>query len=320
MNREQLERRQAWIYLAAISAGLWLGFASPDSGAALEALLWPVLGVLLFTTFSQIPLDHLPAAFSNRRFLVALLFGNFLVVPALVWLLVATLPPDPALRLGVAAVLLVPCTDWFITFAHLGRGNAVLAIAAAPLLLLLQLALLPVYLLLLFDGSILMSSIDPGKVAAAFGIIVVAPLVLAYGLERWAGTSPVRRTRVARLGWLPVPLLALVVFIISASQAYAVRDGLPELGQVALVFSGYLLLVAWIGRFIGLRFDLDVPAARTLVFSLGTRNSFVVLPLALVLPAGWEAAAVVIVLQILVELLGMLCYLLWVPRRLLPDS
>lgn len=46
----------------------------------------------------------------------------------------------------------------------------------------------------------------------------------------------------------------------------------------------------------------------------------IVLGLTLALPAGWEAAAVVIVLQTLVELLGMTAYLRWVPTRLLPDS
>ncbi|MDP3222391.1 MAG: hypothetical protein Q8M96_04570, partial [Rubrivivax sp.] len=51
---------------------------------------------------------------------------------------------------------------------------------------------------------------------------------------------------------------------------------------------------------------------------LGTRNSFVVLPFALSLPAGWELAAVVIVVQSLVELLGMVFFLWWVPRHLFP--
>lgn len=58
------------------------------------------------------------------------------------------------------------------------------------------------------------------------------------------------------------------------------------------------------------------PQARVLAFSFGTRNSFVVLPLALALPAGWELAALVIVLQSLVELLGMAVYLVLVPRIL----
>ena len=41
-----------------------------------------------------------------------------------------------------------------------------------------------------------------------------------------------------------------------------------------------------------------------------------VLPVALSLPGGWEVAAVVIVVQSLVELFGMVFYLWWVPRWL----
>ena len=55
---------------------------------------------------------------------------------------------------------------------------------------------------------------------------------------------------------------------------------------------------------------------RTLAYSLGTRNSFVVLPFALALPAGWEPTVVVIVVQSLVELFGMMFYLWWLPGRL----
>lgn len=42
---------------------------------------------------------------------------------------------------------------------------------------------------------------------------------------------------------------------------------------------------------------------------LGTRNSFVVLPFVIALPAGWKPAAAVIVAQSLVELFGMMIYL-----------
>jgi arsenite transporter len=142
-TRLTLERRQVWIYLAAILAGLALGRVQPAMALAFEVLLWPVLGLLLYATFVQVPLLHLTEAFRDRRFTGVVLLGNFLLVPLLVWLLVQMLPPDPVLRLGVMLVLLVPCTDWFITFTQLGRGDASRAIAVTPVNLLLQLILLP---------------------------------------------------------------------------------------------------------------------------------------------------------------------------------
>ena len=47
MKLQNLERHQAWIYLAAILSGLVLGALAPSIAGVLEALLWPVLGFML---------------------------------------------------------------------------------------------------------------------------------------------------------------------------------------------------------------------------------------------------------------------------------
>lgn len=57
-------------------------------------------------------------------------------------------------------VLLVPCTDWFITFSQLGSGNVPRAIAVTPIDLLLQLLLLLVYLWLML-GADLSTALTP---------------------------------------------------------------------------------------------------------------------------------------------------------------
>ena len=105
--REQLERYQVWLYLLVILAGMTIGWMSLEQTRHWEALLWPALGVLLYTTFTQVPLIHLRSAFRDRRFLAALLTGNFILIPVVVGLLLWLLPDDPAIRLGVLLVLLV---------------------------------------------------------------------------------------------------------------------------------------------------------------------------------------------------------------------
>ena len=59
---------------------------------------------------------------------------------------------------------------------------------------------------------------------------------------------------------------------------------------------------------------------RALVFTAVTRNSLVVLPLALALPAGYELAPAVVATQTLVELTGMIVLTRAVPTWLLPSS
>ncbi|MFT3758368.1 arsenic resistance protein [Thauera sp.] len=309
-----LERNQVWIYLAAILLGLLLGSVRPDTASFLELLLWPSLVLLLYATFVQVPLLHLGASLRDHRFISAVLLGNFVLVPALVGLLVQCLPPDPALRLGILLVLLVPCTDWFITFTQLGGGSVLRAIAVTPVNLLLQLLLLPVYLWLM-AGAELAGAFESVEMWSAVAVVVL-PLLLAAISERWIEAKREREVVRSSLAWLPVPLLALVVFLIAGAQASVVLGTLDVLPAVVPLCAFFLVAVALIAKLLARLFGLPTDQARTLAFSLGTRNSFVVLPFALALPAGWETAAVVIVVQSLVELFGMVFYLWWVPRRL----
>ncbi|MGH7449078.1 MAG: arsenic resistance protein [Longimicrobiales bacterium] len=309
-----LERVQVAIYLAAITVGVAVGTVLPELGPVLTTVLWPVLGLLLFVTFVQTPLNRLGTSLLDRRFVFAAVVGNFVLVPLLIWGLLHLAPTDPAIRLGVLLVLLVPCTDWFIPFARMGGGDAARAIAFTPLSLLLQLALLPVYLQI-FVGSRFDTAFVRAEMLVAFFGLILLPLLLAFvtqevKLGKWADrlAQPVRM--------LPVPLLAFVVFLIAAAQSGRLIGRLGSVATVLLVFALYLVAAALLAKLLASALRLPATHARVLAFSFGTRNSFVVLPLALALPSGWEMAALVIVLQSLVELIGMAAYVVIVPRIL----
>lgn len=199
LSRLTLERRQVWIYLAAILSGLVLGGLRPELGTLFDALLWPVLGALLYATFMQVPLLHLREAVRDHRFIAAVLIGNFVLLPLLAWLLVQALQSEPALRLGVLLVLLVPCTDWFITFSQLGGGNVPRAIAVTPLNLLLQLLLLPLYLWGMASAE-LAAAMRPEALWPAV-VLVLSPLLLAALSERWIEARPGRDVWRERSAW-----------------------------------------------------------------------------------------------------------------------
>lgn len=315
----RLERHQVPIYCAAVLLGVVVGLGWPAGAALLERSIWPVVGTLLYVTFLQVPLLRFRQALADVRFLGAILTANFVFVPVVVWLLLKLLPPSPALRLGVALVLLTPCTDWMNTFTLLGRGDAHRTLAATPLLLLMQIGLLPPLLWLLLEREV-------GRVVAirpfwqAFGGLIVLPLALAW-LTEWAGKrSPVLARGIARSAPWPVVLLAVTVLSITASQIALVLALLPDLPLVTLIFAAYVGLAAVVGRFTVWLFGLPPVAGRGVIFSAGTRNSFVVLPLALALPEEWQLAVAVIVIQTFVEMLGMLAFVYLVPRWVLRDE
>lgn len=163
-------------------------------------------------------------------------------------------------------------------------------------------------------GQTFREVIRAGRFIEVFILLIVIPLVASGSTQFWAERRPLGKRIVEGLAWLPVPCLAVVLLLIALSQAgHAVND-LRGMEQVILAFVLYVVLAAGIGMWTARLLKLPAAAGSTLIFSVGTRNSFIVLPFVLALPAGWELAVTVVVLQPLVELLGVLVYLHLVPR------
>lgn len=297
--------------------GVALGHLAPRLAHHAEALIWPMLAGLLFTTFTQTPLREIPRAWADRRFLGAAITGNFVLLPVLAFALTRVFDDGGPVQIGLLLVLLVPCTDWFLTFTHLGRGDTARAAALTPLNLVLQLVLLPLYLWLMTDLGALFVEGASWLAAAAVVIIPLIAAVLVEPLLREPVDGPRRRDRLA--GW-PVPLLGLVIVAVTASQAQEVIAAAGALPLVVVVSAVFLVLAVGVAMLLGALWALPVPVRRTLAFSFATRNSFIVLPLALALPLGWEIAAVVVVAQSLVELLGMILMLRLIPGLVFPQG
>jgi len=309
--RDTLEGNQIGIYFAAIGAAALIALTLPGT-TALEVGINPALALMLFVTFLQVPLPELGKAFARVRFLAALLATNFIVVPLLVAGLIRFLPEAPMLRLGVLMVLLTPCIDYVVTFAHLGRADAKVLLASTPALLIAQMLLLPVYLNV-FLGEDAARFVQVGPFVHAFFWLIAVPLGLAAAVQLWAGRSPAGQRMATGLGLLPVPATALVLFVVIASVLPQLGPALDDALRVVPVYVAFAVAAPLLGWAVGRAFRLDAPTVRTLAFSAATRNSLVVLPLAFAVPGAVPLLPAVIVTQTLVELLSELAYVRLMP-------
>lgn len=312
-----MERFQVPLYLAAISTGVLIGLGAPSAGPALEHVINPALGLLLYVTFLQVPASSFLAAVRDGRFMTTIVAVNFIVVPLLVAAVFWLLPADQAVRIGVLLVLLCPCVDYVIVFSGLAGGDSRRLLASTPVLLLLQMLMLPMFLWL-FMGSDLASVVDVGPFVEAFVVLIVIPLTLAWATQWWAANQRSGGRFTTGVSTLMVPLMMLVLGVVVASQVPTIDDNWTSVLAVVPVYLAFLTAMALVGAAIGKLAGLDTEGRRAIVFSGGTRNSLVVLPLALALPAGLELAAAVVVTQTLVEVIGMVVYVRVVPR-LVPD-
>ncbi|WP_415378670.1 arsenic resistance protein [Halosimplex sp. TS25] len=318
-GRDWLARNQVAVYAVAVLAAVALGLGRPAQDSTFEALIEPVLVVLLYVTFLEVPFVRLREAFADRRFLAAALGMNFLVVPAVVWTLTRFLAADPVVLVGVYMVLLTPCIDYVIAFTELAGGDSGQVTAVTPALMVVQLLLLPAYLWL-FMGRQVAAAIEPGPFVEAFLTLIALPLALAWVTEAWAERSERGRRFQDTAGWLPVPMMAATLLVVVASQLPRVRDSFDQIAAVVPIYVAFLVAMPLLARVVAGRLRLDVGSGRALVFTSVTRNSLVVLPLALALPAGYELAPAVVVTQTLVELCGMVVLTRVVPAWLVPDA
>lgn len=310
--RDVLERWQAPIYLvtvvlAAVSAWQF------DGMQVLEVAINPALALMLYVTFLQVPWTALRAVWEQGRFLLALLVTNFVAIPLLVGVLSLMVPSDELLRFGVLLVLLAPCIDYVVTFAHMGKADARLLLACTPVLLVMQMLLLPFYIEVML-GSQAADWVQLGAFVDAFTGLIVAPLALAVATQWWVQRSSTGQRWSAVLALLPVPATAMVLFVVMAAVVPQLGAAPDAVRQVLPVYVAFAVLAPAIAWCVAQLFKLPAPAARAVAFSGSTRNSLVVLPLALAVPGAMPVLPAVIVAQTLVELVSELVYIQLMPK------
>lgn len=313
MSVEWVERHQVVLYLAGIILGSIVGLAFPQIADPTELAINPVLALLLYATFLGIPFGKIGHASRDWRFLTTILLVNFILVPGIVWLLSRIVAHDQVLLVGVLFVLLTPCIDYVIVFTGLAGGDETKLLTATPLLMLAQMFLLPLFLWM-FVGAEFVGLVEFGPFVEAFVLIIALPLIAAALTQFAAARSHTGRKIERAVMSAMVPLMVATLTVVAASQIGGVS---ARLGSLLLVVPIYVLFAAVmvpIGMLAGKAASLDIPGRRAIVFSGVTRNSLVVLPLVLALPAAFDLVPLVVVTQTLVELVVMVIFVRLIPR------
>ena len=306
-TKDLLENQQIIIYFIAISISILITFFIPNT-SYFETAINPALALMLFVTFLQVPISELTSAFKNIKFIFALLFSNFIIIPIIVFGLIQFLPDNPLLKLGVLFVLLTPCIDYVVTFSHLGKANAKLLLSSTPILLIVQIVLLPIYLnIFLGEEASLLVEISP--FIEAFIFLILIPFSLATIFQIWSKKSNLGEKIVDVFNILPVPSTALVLFIVILAVVPRLSLAINDILYVIPIYVVFAIIAPMIGLSVGKLFKLKKEEKISVAFSSSTRNSLVILPLALAVPNALPLLPAVIVTQTFIELIAEIIYI-----------
>ena len=307
-----MERYQVSLYLAALALGATTGLILPEAASALEPAINPILVALLYATFLGIPLTRLRAALTGTRFVAALLVVNFILAPLVVAVLSRQVADSPALLVGLLLVLLAPCVDYVMVFTRIAGGAWERILAASPVLMLAQTLLLPVWLVVLAGPGV--ASVSRRPFAAAFVLMIALPMGLSI-LTRRAAPRVRSANRLASAATaFMVPLMMATLLLVVASQVPHVASRPDVVARVVPLFVTFALVMPAVGDIAGRMAHQGRQERLALAFSGTTRNSLVVLPLALAPPDSMGMAPIVVVTQTLVELVVMAIGVRLLPR------
>jgi arsenite transporter len=186
--------RSSWISLLLVGSiliGAVIGHhwstARSVLGANVDRTLLTLVGLLFF----GVRFEAITQFRGGVRTLVLILVSNYLFVPAIGYFIASTLlAAKPLFMAGLMIYFMSPCTDWFLGFTRLARGNVALGTALIPINMVVQLLLYPVYLHLFTRHMV---EVAAGVVGGTLLHWFLVPLVVAvpghYALRGLPGNA-----------------------------------------------------------------------------------------------------------------------------------
>jgi ACR3 family arsenite transporter len=298
------ERAQPLILIVVMVLGLLAGSVLKGVWGISNDIIYVSLILLVYGIALGTPLGAVARSYRNRRFFAIALMDNFVIIPIIGFLLaLGFLYSTPLIFVGFILYVVNPCTDWFLVFAGMAKGDVPLGLALLPVNLIVQILLIPVFLFL-FAGQLiaipLWAFVETSVIFIAIpfaGAILTNLASVRYKgadwKEHYMSSAPIQIQTVT---------LALIIFFMFAGQTQVIVDNLLPLSVVLVPVAIFIVVAYFVARWIGIWARLGYPEYALLSCTTIARNSPLALAISYGLFPGEPLIQVAIVIGVLVEL------------------
>lgn len=306
-------RNTTLLLIAAILIGSLVGRSAPAIGEAAGSFVDPLILGLVFLLFFELRLAPIARATRHLRFLSISWVANFLIIPMIGWGVASVfLSGQPLLYTGLLIYFMAPCTDWFLGFTKLAKGDTALGSVLIPINLISQLLLFPIYLALFADASV--AADLPGIAVSLWQwfILPFAAGLAGHQILKKTLPSPAFGGVMKAAGYLiPCVLAALVAFIFAANIATIISHA-PAFARILAAVFVFFTITWYLGEFLSRRFRLAQPERVLLTMTTAARNAPLMLGLTTAVMPDQPLIHAAIIIGMLVEFphLTALSYLL----------
>lgn len=292
----------ALLFLAAIGVGSALGISLPETTEQFSRGIDATLLTLIFLLFFELRLSSVFRAFSNLRFLTLAWVANFLFVPAIALALASIfLGGQPLLFTGVMIYLLAPCTDWFLGFTRMAKGDTELGAALIPINLITQLFAFPLWLWLFTPHSGLVDlDMIPGALAQWFLVPLLAAQVLRFAAKRLLPDAMFGG--LMNISGIALPaVIALLIMQLFASNVGIIADQIQVFTFVALTIVTFFAAILFACEALARIGRLSYGQRALLSMTMTARNAPMMLALTAVAVPDQPVILAVIIFGMLIE-------------------
>ncbi len=295
----EVGRFQPAVIIASALIGIGLGSVIDlgDDPALLIEI--PLMG-LLFILFLGVDLRAVGRSLTNVRFTASALCLNFVLTPILAYALgLLFFDGEVDIRMGLIMLLVTPCTDWYLVFTGMSKGNVELGLSILPLNLVLQIVLMPVYLMLFMGSDV---SLDAVSLLTSMALVLVIPFLAALAVKAADRGKRADAVLDSHGDNLQILCLCIAVVMMFASESQSLLDNtalLVEMFIPLVIFFGILLAISQtLGRCLGFPYE-DTTA---LSFTSLARNSPLALAIAVAAFPDQPLISLALVIGPLIEL------------------
>ena len=293
-----IEKLEPLIIFSAVIIGLLFSnvqILADNTGHLINVFLC----LMLYGLFLEVPLDELKDSFKNIRFTSTSLIINFLWTPLFGYFIGSLfLRGNVDILIGFFMLILTPCTDWYLVFTKMAKGDLTLSLSILPINLILQIILLPIYLILFFSTS---NSMDYSQLAYSLMIVIVIPFVAAQ-ITKWVLNSNLKERAKELMGNLQIWFLSLAVFCIFASQGELLFENLNSIVTLFIPLIIFFTVNTVMDLLLSQCINFTYPEYASLTMTTLVRNSPLALAIAINSFPGHELISIALVIGPLIEL------------------
>jgi ACR3 family arsenite efflux pump ArsB len=254
---------------------------------------------MLFGLFLEIPINELKNSFKNVKFSSTSMIINFIWTPLFGYFLGSLfLKGNVDVLIGFFMLILTPCTDWYLVFTKLAKGDLTLSLSILPINLILQIVLLPVYLIIFFSSG---NAMDYSQLAYSILTVIVIPFVAAQ-MVKLVLSDDLSKKASDIFSSLEIWFLCLAVFCIFASQGELLFDNLNSIATIFVPLIIFFIANAIIDLLVSEKINFTYSEYASLTMTTLARNSPLALAIAINSFPGHELISIALVIGPLIEL------------------